>query len=64
MNRRKVEDNLKGKANIFEFNMLCLGRHGMEDHCLKVRLKIISVSLLRMDHWADGREPPFSKLTP
>lgn len=47
---RRVEDNLKGKTNIFEFSLLCLGRDETEDHCLQVRLKIVSVSLLRMEH--------------
>lgn len=43
MKRRNVEDSLKGKANIFEFNLLCLKIDGAEDYCLKVRLKIILI---------------------
>lgn len=47
---RRVVDNLKGKTNTFEFNLLCIGRDDTEDRCLKLRLEIISVSLLRMEH--------------
>lgn len=52
----KVEDNLKGKTHIFE---LCLGRDDTEDHCLQVRLKIVSVSLLRMEHVGRQEGGPF-----
>lgn len=44
-----MEENFKGKVNICEFNLLCLRRNGIEDYCIKVRLKIILI-FVRTDY--------------